>query len=345
MTEGCKNVWFLCMTIGIAVCVLLVCSLFIGSVHIPLQDVISIVMGDYSDNPAWNFIILESLLPQTLTAMFCGGGLAVSGLILQTVFHNPLADPSVFGISSAAGLGVAVVVLITGGTLVWDSVSSVGLSSVLCSAFAGSILMTAVIFFISVRMRSKNLVIIVGLMAGYLVSSMIILLSYFSSNEGLRSYVTWGMGSFGNVPLSQIPLFAGLVIVGVTVAALLVKPLNVLSLGDRYAMNLGINANYVRNRVLVVSGLLTAVTTAFCGPVAFIGLIVPHFSRLMLGSSDFRKLLPATVLVGAAAAMFCNIATEIVWKSGTLPLNAVTSFLGAPVIIYILMKNTNTEYD
>ncbi len=316
---------------------LFVLNLVMGSVSIPVADTIHILMGDEAVRPSWRFIILESRLPQAITAILSGASLAVSGLMLQTAFRNPLAGPSVFGINSGAGLGVALVMLLLGGSLSAGSVSVSGFVAILLAAFVGAMTVMAVIFFFSTLVRNSVMLLIIGIMIGYISSSAISLLNFFATDEGVKSYMVWGMGSFGGVSMRMMPTFALVTLAGLAGALLLIKPLNALLLGDRYAENLGVNIVRVRNWLLVVTGLLTAIVTAFCGPVAFIGLAVPHITRMVLRTDNHRLLLPATILMGSIVALVCNLLCVLPGESGVIPLNAVTPLIGAPVIIYVIM--------
>lgn len=313
-------------------------NLAVGSIRIPVKDIFNILFSDYHGKESWRFIILESRLPQSITAILCGGALSASGLMLQTAFKNPLAGPSIFGISGGAGLGVALVMLFLGGSVSALSFTFTGFLAIFLAAFIGAMIVTAIIFLFSSIVRSNVMLLIIGIMIGYLSSSAISLLNFFATEEGVRSYMVWGMGSFGGVSLSQLPLFATIVVLGIIGACLLIKPLNALLLGERYAENLGINTIRVRNQLLLVTGLLTAITTAFCGPIAFIGLAVPHIARLFLQTDDHRHLLPVTILTGSIIALLCNIICYLPGSNGIIPLNAVTPLIGAPVIIYVIAK-------
>ena len=328
-----------CIGLCLVIVVLFASNLLLGSVSIPAEDVMRILLGDPNEKASWRFIILESRLPQAITAMFCGASLAVSGLMLQTVFRNPLAGPSVFGINSGAGLGVALVMLFLGGGLSVGSLQFSGFAAVLIAAFFGALTVMAVIFFFSTLVRSHVMLLIIGIMIGYISNSAISLLNFFATDEGVKSYMVWGLGSFGGVSMANMPVFVGVSLFGLSGALLLIKPLNALLLGDRYAENLGVNIVAVRNWLLVVTGLLTAVTTAFCGPVAFIGLAVPHMARLLLTTDNHRQLLPATMLCGAVVALVCNLLCFLPGDGGVIPLNAVTPLIGAPVIIYVILIN------
>ncbi len=318
--------------------VLFVLNLLTGSVDIPVRDVLSILFSLSADNDIWHYIIIETRLPQMITAMLCGSALAVSGLLLQTAFRNPLAGPSIFGISSGASLGVALVMLMMGGSVTAGLFSVSGFVAILLAAFTGAMLVTAVIFFFSTLVRNSVMLLIIGVMVGYLSSSAITLLNFFATEEGVRSYMIWGMGSFSSVSLAQIPVFAVVTILGLLASVLLIKPLNALLLGEQYAENLGVNIRRTRHLLLVVTGLLTAITTAYCGPIAFIGLAVPHIARLVLGTENHRLLLPSTILCGAVVALLCNFICFLPGESGIIPLNAVTPLVGAPVIIYVITQ-------
>ena len=327
-----------CAGLTLVIVVLFILNLMMGSVSIPVEDTIRILMGEGSVKPSWQYIILESRMPQALTAILCGGALAASGLLLQTAFRNPLAGPSIFGINSGAGLGVALVLLFLGGSISAGSVSLSGFVAVLTAAFAGAMAVMTLIFFFSTIVRNHVMLLIIGIMIGYISNSAISLLNFFATDEGVRSYMVWGMGSFGGVSMRMMPVFASITLLGLLGCLLLIKPLNALMLGDRYAENLGVNIIRTRNWLLIVTGILTAVTTAFCGPIAFIGLAVPHITRLLLTTDNHRSLLPATILMGAVIALLCNLITVLPGETGVIPLNAVTPLIGAPVIIYVIIK-------
>ena len=327
-----------CIGLSTLIVVLFALNLLLGSVSIPAGDVLRILLGDDSLKPSWQFIILESRLPQAFTATLCGASLAVSGLLLQTAFRNPLAGPSIFGINSGAGLGVALVMLLLGGGLSVGSLQLSGFAAILVAAFIGAMAVMALIFFFSTLVRNNVMLLIIGIMIGYISNSAISLLNFFATDEGVKSYMVWGMGSFGGVSMANMPIFICVTLIGLIGALLLIKPLNALMLGDRYAENLGVSILRVRNWLLIVTGLLTAITTAFCGPVAFIGLAVPHIARLLLTTDNHRQLLPATMLCGAVVALVCNLICFLPGESGVIPLNAVTPLIGAPVIIYVIAR-------
>lgn len=327
---------FICLATSILL--LFGLNLTTGSVQIPFANVLDILCGRFTGKESWEYIILENRLPQTLTAILCGASLSVCGLMLQTAFRNPLAGPDVFGISSGAGLGVALVMLLLGGTVSTSIFTVSGFLAILTAAFVGAIAVTALILFLSTLVRNSVLLLIVGIMVGYVSSSAVSLLNFFASEEGVKSYMVWGMGNFGGVSMNHIPLFSILCLIGIIASFLLVKPLNILLLGPQYAESLGISTRQIRNILLVVVGLLTAITTAFCGPISFIGLAIPHIARLLFRTENHQILLPGTVLSGAVIALLCNFICYLPGESGIIPLNAVTPLIGAPVIIYVIIQ-------
>lgn len=326
------------VVITLAIIALFVINIIYGAVKIPINSIIDIFSGNDDVNESWKYIILQTRLPQALTAILCGGALAVSGLLLQTAFCNPLAGPSIFGINSGASLGVAFVMLLFGGSITAGAVSVTGFLAVLIAAFVGAVAVMAVLLFFSNLVNNNVMLLITGIMIGYISSSAISLLNFFATEEGVHSYMIWGLGNFGGVSMAQMPLFAAVTIVGLICALLLIKPLNAVLLGEQYAENLGINTIKLRNCLLLVTGLLTAVTTAYCGPIAFIGLAVPHIARMLLKTDNHRYLIPGTILSGASISLLCNIICVLPGDNGIIPLNAVTPIMGAPVIIYVIIK-------
>lgn len=324
--------------------VLTTANLLFGSVDIPAEAVINALLGNEVEKASWSFIVWESRLPQAITALLCGAALAGSGLMLQTAFNNPLAGPSILGINSGASLGVAFVMLAGSGTIATNVITLSGFFSIVVGAFIGAMAVMALILFLSTLIKSNVMLLITGIMIGYITSSAISLLNFFATAEGVHSYMIWGMGNFGGVSLEQIPYFAIFTSLGLLMAILLIKPLNAMLLGTRYAENLGVNIKRTRNLLLISTGILTAVTTAFCGPVSFIGLAVPHIARLMLGTSNHNSLMPVTLLTGSAIALLCNLICILPGESGIIPLNAVTPVLGAPVIIYVIINQRRIQY-
>lgn len=314
-------------------------GLMTGSVSIPCSAVWRVLIGeDEGVSESWRFIILESRLPQMVTAMLSGACLATAGLMMQTVFRNPLAGPDVFGINGGAGLGVALVMLLAGGSVTLGTLGVTGNVAILAAAFAGAMAVMAIILFSSTLVRDGVMLLVIGIMVGYLSSSVVTLLNYSATEQGIRSFMLWGMGSLDSVTPSLLPLYVTITLVALVLSLLMVKPLNLLSLGDNYARNLGLNTRRARNYALLLTGLLTAVVTAYCGPIAFIGLAVPHIARLLTVTDDMRRLLPITMLTGAVVTMACHLLCFVPGEAGMLPLNAVTPLIGAPVIIYVIIR-------
>lgn len=326
------------IAITLTIIILFALNLVFGAVKIPVGAVVDIVLGKCSEHASWNYIVLQSRLPQAITAMLCGGALAVSGLLLQTAFHNPLAGPSIFGINSGASLGVAFVMLFLGGSITSGVVSISGFAAIIIAAFIGASVVMGILLLFSTMVKNNVMLLIVGIMIGYISSSAISLLNFFATEEGVHSYMMWGLGNFGGIPMSQIPVFSFVTILGLVCSLLLIKPLNTILLGKQYAENLGINTVRLRNYLLFVTGLLTAATTAFCGPIAFIGLAVPHIARMLLRTENHKHLIPATILTGSAISLLCNLICVLPGENGIIPLNAVTPIMGAPVIIYVIMS-------
>jgi len=320
---------------GVLLVMLFALNLALGSVRIPLKDVLAILFSDYGGKASWYHIVIESRVPQAVTAVMAGSALAVSGLLLQTLFKNPLAGPSILGVSDGANLGVALV-------MIWFSAGSY-LTTIVAS-FVGAAAVLLVIIGFSRRVRDNVMLLIIGIMVGYIASSVISILNYSAAADKVRQFVMWGMGNFGSVSLEKLPWMASFTIFGLALSLLLVKPLNALLLGESYASNLGVSIRRTRLLIFIATGLLTATATAFCGPISFIGLAVPHVARLLLGSSNHKLLLPLTILTGGSLALLCNLLTVIPGGGGALPLNAVTSIMGAPVIIYIIVNRRNIHY-
>ena len=306
-----------------------------GAVRIDLRSLMQILFGTFEGRDSWRHIVLESRLPQAITAILAGSSLAVSGLMLQTLFKNPLAGPSILGISDGANLGVAVSMIYLGASSYLTTIAA---------ALVGASVVLVIILLFSRKISGNVMLLIIGIMMGYLASSVISILNYYASADKVHQYVMWGMGDFNGVSLSKLPWLSSFSIAGLVGALLLIKPLNALLLGDSYAANLGVNVRRARTLILICTGVLTSVVTAFCGPVTFIGLAVPHVARLLLGSSNHRHLLPVTLLAGACFALLCSIMTYWPGSNSVMPLSAVTPILGAPVIIYVIVNKNNIHY-
>lgn len=320
-------------------------NIILGSVQIPFKDVWHILWGDYNRNEIWQNIIWKSRVPQALTALVAGAGLSVSGLQMQTVFRNPLAGPSVLGISSGASMGVAFVVLLSGtlGGVALSKVGIMGEIALTISAIIGSLSIMALIVFVSQKVKGNVTLLIIGVMIGYVANAVIGVLKYFSVEEDIRAYVIWGLGSFARVSGNQMTLFVSIMLVLLPVSFLLVKTLNLLLLGDAYARNLGLNIKRARLQVITCSGVLVAIVTAYCGPIIFLGLAVPHLCRTMFRTSDHRILMPASLLMGGAMALVCNLIARMPGFEGALPVNSVTALVGAPVVISVLFNKRRND--
>ncbi|MBR4265029.1 MAG: iron ABC transporter permease [Bacteroidales bacterium] len=310
-------------------------NIMVGSVNIPIGEIIDVIFGK-SLNDINNVIILQSRVPQSLTAIFAGSALSVSGLLLQTVFRNPLAGPSILGVSTGASFGVALIILSFGHLWVNNSLSYNLL--IIFGALFGAILVLGIILFISNFVKNNLMLLIIGVMISYISSSAISFLNFFSSADSVKTFAVWGMGNFSGVTSEQIPFFVISISFFLFLTFLLVKPLDVMLLGDNYARGVGLNIKLNRNLLLFATGILTAIVTAFCGPVTFIGLSVPHISRLILKTNSHKLLLPFTIMVGSLIALICNLLCICFPKYGVLPLNVVTPLFGAPIIIYIIFN-------
>lgn len=320
-------------------------NLVLGSVSIPLRAVWNILWGTGNESVIWQNIIWKSRVPQALTALVAGAGLSVSGLQMQTVFRNPLAGPSVLGISSGASMGVAFVVLLSGslGGVALSKLGFMGEIALTIAAIAGSLSIMALIVFVSQKVRGNVTLLIIGVMIGYIANAVIGVLKFFSVEEDIRAYVIWGLGSFARVSGDQMTLFICIMVVLSPLSFLLVKTLNLLLLGDAYARNLGLNIKRARLLVITCSGVLVAIVTAYCGPIIFLGLAVPHLCRGMFRTSDHRILMPASLLAGASLALVCNLIARMPGFEGALPVNSVTALVGAPVVMSVLFNRRRNE--
>lgn len=318
---------------------LMIGNLFFGAVSIPAGEIMDVLSGKASEDDVIRFIVIENRLAQSITALLAGAALAVSGLMLQTVFRNPLAGPSILGITSGGSLGVALVVLLFGGSFTIGEQNLSGDIALTTGAMAGSFLVMAVLIGLSIRIRNNLMLLIIGMMTGYIASSTVTLLASISDAKTLQNYVMWGMGTFASVTLDGLTWFAPTITVGLIIAMMLVKPLNLLLLGDNYATNLGINISRVRRLLLIATGLLTAIVTAYCGPIAFIGLAMPHIARMIFRTDNHLVLMPATMLCGAILALSCTL-LSVLPEGSIIPINALTPIAGVPVILYVILRGT-----
>ena len=344
MAHSGKNMTLILLLI-LLISILLFLNMVLGSVNIPLKSVWNIFTGQGNEAVTWQNIIWKSRFPQALTALVAGAGLAVSGLQMQTVFRNPLAGPSVLGISSGASLGVAFVVLFSGsiGGVALSHLGFMGEIALSVAAIAGALSVMALIVFVSHQVKGNVTLLIIGVMIGYLANAIIGILKFFSVEEDIKAYVIWGLGSFSRVSGNQMMLFVTIMAILLPLSFLLVKTLNLLMLGDGYARNLGLNIKRARILVISCSGVLTAIVTAYCGPVIFLGLPVPHLCRALFQTSDHRILMPACLVMGAALALACNIIARMPGFEGALPVNSVTALIGAPVVASVLFRKRKNE--
>ncbi len=313
---------------------LFVLCLFIGSVDIPAREVLTVLTGGEPSRQSWSVIVIGSRLITAIVALLSGSALAIAGLMLQTTFANPLAGPSILGVSTGSSLGVAIVMLAFGGALGFVG-ESLG---IVLAAIAGAMLVLALLLLFSRILNSSVMLLIVGILVGYLSSSAVSLLNFFATQEGVHSFVIWGLGSFSGVSQPRLLVFAPLALVFIALSMLMVKPLDAMLLGDAYAANLGVDVRRSRNRLLILSGVLTAVVTAFCGPIAFVGMVVPHVARLLTRSSRHLILIPATALAGAALGLLCVLLSVMPGSRGIIPINAITPVIGVPVILYVILN-------
>lgn len=336
-TSYARPMWIFTF-ITLSIIALMLLNILLGSVYISPQQVWDILVhGNNTQEIAFN-IIMKSRLPQAITALVAGSGLAISGLMMQTVFHNPLAGPSVLGISSGASLGVAFVVLLSG-SLGGSALSAMGLMGEVAlsiSAVVGALSIMALILFVSQAVRGNVTLLIIGVMIGYVANAIIGVLKFFSVEEDIRAYVIWGLGSFSRVSGDQVQVFITLMLILIPLSMLLTKTLNLMLLGEGYAKNLGLNVRRARLFVISCSGVLVAIVTAYCGPIIFLGLAVPHLCRTLFRTSDHRLLMPGVMLMGATLALLCNLLARMPGLEGALPVNSVTALIGAPVVASVL---------
>lgn len=318
----------------------LIISLVIGSVNIPLKDILSALFGGETERASWKTIILNFRLPKALTALLAGSGLAVSGLILQTLFRNPLADSYVLGVSSGASLGVALVILVlgtTGATFLTglSFISDLGIAAAAC---LGAGFVMVIVLIAAQRVKNTMMLLILGLMISYLTNALVSIMMHFSIQDRIQTYVNWTFGSFASVTWGQMPIFALVCISALVIAFLCIKPLNALLLGEAYARTLGVDIRHVRRLLIASASLLAGGITAFCGPIAFIGIAVPHVARAVMGTADHRVLVPATALIGGAFALMADVISQMPGTDIVLPLNAITALIGAPIVVWVILR-------
>lgn len=340
--------WLALLGLLAALAGMFVLSLTLGSVEIPLRDVLKILVGEEPARQTWATIVLKFRLPKAITATLAGSALAVAGLQMQTLFRNPLADPFVLGINSGASLGVALVVLSVGvaGVSATSMLAGLGLwgnFGLVTAASLGAGVVLALMLLVARRVRSSTTLLILGLMVGYATAALVSLLLYFSITERIQAYINWTFGSFGGVTWSQLHVFAPVIAVALALGLALAKPLNALLLGETYAQTMGVNVRRVRLIVVFSAAVLAGAVTAFCGPIGFVGVAVPHLARHLFRSSDHRLLLPACALLGALLALIADLIAQMPGTQTVLPLNAVTALLGAPVVAWVILRRSSAR--
>ncbi len=318
--------------------ILFVASLLLGSVSLQVKEVLGVILGQEAD-PQTRILVTHFRLPKAITALVVGAALSASGLQMQTLFRNPLAGPYVLGISSGASLGVSLFLL--GAPLLGVSVASETLRNigVVGSAWIGAALILAVIMAVSVRLKDIMAILILGMMFGSAASAIVQILQYLSPDSALKSFVVWTMGSLSGVSLQQLGLMSGIVVAGLALSIYLIKPLNLLLLGENYARTMGLNIRWIRFLLFASTTLLAGTVTAFCGPIGFIGIAVPHVARMLTGNADHRVLMPASMLMGSVTMLLCDIIAQLPGHEMVLPVNTITALLGIPIIVLVIVRN------
>ena len=313
-------------------------NLSLGSASIPIDDVFNALIGKSTSNENWQYIVQDYRLPKAITAILVGSGLGISGLLMQTLFRNPLAGPFVLGISSGASLGVALVIL--GAGLFSASLAGLLISkwSIVIAASLGSFLVLLAVLIVSTRVRDTMAILIIGLMFGSITAAVVSVLSYFATADQLQQYIFWGFGSLGNLSWSELLIFFIIYCIGILLSLVSIKALNTLLLGENYAKSLGLNIKQSRLLIIIATSLLAGTTTAFAGPIAFIGLAIPHITRQIFNTSNHKILLPAVFVLGAIVMLICDSIAQLPTSDYTLPINAITSLIGAPVVIWLLVR-------
>tara|TARA_R110002126_G_scaffold291243_1_gene451290 strand:+ start:25030 stop:26058 length:1029 start_codon:yes stop_codon:yes gene_type:complete len=326
------------ISLSVLLIVLFFVNISLGSVSIPVDEIFSFLTGNATSKESWTIILLNFRVPKAITAVLVGSGLSICGLLMQTLFRNPLAGPFVLGVSSGASLGVALLILgssVFGGFLVSSSLSNWSLP---IAASLGALFVLSAVIIAANKVRNTMSILIIGLMFGSLTSAVISVLAYFSEAEQIQQYLFWSFGSLGNLSWNEIIVFLIIYTVGIIGTISVIKPLNSFVLGENYAKSLGINIKKSRNIILLITSILTGVITAFSGPIAFVGLAVPHIARLFFTTSNHKILLPAVAILGAIILLICDAIAQLPSSEFTLPINAITSLFGAPVVIWLLMR-------
>lgn len=332
------------MLLVIALLFFWILNISLGSVGIPFKEIAKGLFGNDLSKETWKHILFNFRIPKSITAIITGAGLSLVGLLMQTLFRNPMAGPSVLGITSGAGLGVAILVM---GTSVISGFSFVGFNlhiSIVVAAILGSLVVLLGILLLSYRIKNTLSILIIGLMLGALTSSIVSILAYFSNAEVLQQYMFWGFGSLGHLSTSELSILSTVVIIGMIAIVPFLKPLNSLLLGENYAQNMGVNILRLKNFLLIITGVLTGVITAFVGPIAFIGIAVPHIARLVFNTSNHKVLVPAVIFIGAILLLICDSIAQLPHSEKVVPINAITSLFGAPLVIWLLLYKKNYKF-
>ncbi len=341
---GLKWQSLLLLTVGLILLFLL--DIGLGSVRIPVEDTVRILLGQSVGNEAWEAIILKIRLPRSVTAILVGAALSVGGLQMQTLFRNPLAGPSVLGITAGASLGVAAVMLAAGGVATAFSIRQLDLGGswmIIIASTIGAALVLIVILGISFRIKDNVVMLIVGIMVANITIAIVSIWQYFSDPEQIQEYILWTFGSLGGVTNQQLGALSLIVVSGIVFTFFLSKTLNVLLLGENYAQSMGLNIRRSRVLIIAVTSILAGAITGFCGPIGFVGIAVPHLTRSFLNTSDHRLLIPSCVLVGGILMLLCDIISQVPGSQTVLPVNAITAMIGSPIVIWIIVKRRNLK--
>ncbi len=339
MPESKMSLW---LSLVFATAVLFLVDVSLGSVFIPFKSIIAILFGDDTSNEAWYYIIMQFRIPKAITAILAGVGLSISGLQMQTLFRNPLAGPFVLGISSGASLGVALL-LLAGFSIsqVLDFEITMGSGLQVVAATVGAALVLLMVMLVSLRIRDSMTLLIVGLMFGSATGALVSVLQFFSNKDQLQEYLLWTFGSLGGLSWGEVMIFTPTILLGAALSVLFIKPLNALLLGEHYAQSMGVNLKTSRFWIIISTSILAGSITAFCGPIAFIGIAVPHLTRLLINTADHRVLIPAVALCGAILMLFCDIISQVPFSDSALPINIITSLIGAPIVIWVILRGKN----
>lgn len=334
-----KRLLFIWILLSFLLIILLIADIFIGSVNIPFKEVIRAIFNQNTDHPEYLTIVLKFRIPKAITALFAGFALSVSGLQMQTIFRNPLAGPFVLGISAGASLGVAILVMGISTIAVISQVGIIGNWMIVIAAWLGSGLILSLILTISLRVKDIMTILILGIMFGSATSAVVSILQYFSNESMLKAFIVWTMGSLGGVSISQLKVLVPSVIIGLTITFLSIKLLNAMLVGENYAKSMGLNVRLSRFLIFFSTSLLAGTITAFCGPIGFIGIAVPHVARIVYKTANHKILLPGSMLLGGIVLVLSDIISQMPGKENTLPINSITALVGIPIVIWVIIKN------